>query len=58
MGKRTAQLSNVFDFELVATFLLLAHFDMFVCAQSDFERVPGTKQGEKGSCRPKGSKKK
>lgn len=22
---------------------------------SDYERVPGTKQGEKGSCRPKGS---
>ena len=25
---------------------------------SDYERVPGTKAGEKGSCRPKGSKKK
>ena len=25
---------------------------------SDHERVPGTKAGEKGSCRPKGSKKK
>lgn len=24
---------------------------------SDYERVPGTKEGEKGSCRPKGSKK-
>ena len=24
---------------------------------SDYERVPGTKAGEKGSCRPKGSKK-
>ena len=31
--------------------------DTGVC-WSDFERVPGTKQGEKGSCRPKGSKKK
>ena len=25
---------------------------------SDYERVPGTKAGEKGSCQPKGSKKK
>ena len=25
---------------------------------SDYERVPGTKEGEKGSCRPKGGKKK
>ena len=24
---------------------------------SDYERTPGTKEGEKGSCRPKGSKK-
>ena len=31
--------------------------DAGVC-WSDYERVPGTKQGEKGSCRPKGSKKK
>ena len=30
--------------------------DTGVC-WSDYERVPGTKQGEKGSCRPKGSKK-
>jgi len=25
---------------------------------SDYERTPGTKEGEKGSCRPKGSKRK
>lgn len=25
---------------------------------SDYERTPGTKEGEKGSCRPEGSKKK
>tara|TARA_Y100000389_G_scaffold31394_1_gene26591 strand:+ start:271 stop:660 length:390 start_codon:yes stop_codon:yes gene_type:complete len=25
---------------------------------SDYERVPGTKAGERGSCKPKGSKKK
>ena len=31
--------------------------DAGVC-WSDYERVPGTKEGEKGSCRPKGSKKK
>ena len=31
--------------------------DSGVC-WSDYERVPGTKEGEKGSCRPKGSKKK
>ena len=31
--------------------------DSGVC-WSDYERTPGTKEGEKGSCRPKGSKKK
>ena len=30
--------------------------DSGVC-WSDYERTPGTKEGEKGSCRPKGSKK-
>jgi len=31
--------------------------DAGVC-WSDYERVPGTTEGEKGSCRPKGGKKK
>ena len=31
--------------------------DAGVC-YSDYERKPGTKEGEKGSCRPKGGKKK
>ena len=31
--------------------------DAGVC-WSDYERVPGTEEGEKGSCRPKGGKKK
>ena len=31
--------------------------DSGVC-WSDYERVPGTEAGSKGSCRPKGSKKK
>lgn len=31
--------------------------DSGVC-WSDYERTPGTKEGEKGSCRPKGRKKK